>query len=127
MHIFHIKAGIIERICHFAVAIHAFFANDGCFNARCAVLKAGDAQIGSLSAKCGRHAPAKWLFLVVFEARFCQTVAGLFAVEQIRTLEPQVAQMVDEEHIFFAVFFNADGALCRWLADADKFHAILGE
>ena len=103
MHVFYIEAGIVERVGHLALTVHALVAHDGGLDACGAVLEALDAQAGSLSGPALRQTPAQRLLLVVLKASLGLLVATLVAVEQVAALVPHVAQVIDEEHVLLAV------------------------
>ena len=83
VHVLNIESGIIERVSHFAVAVNAFFANNGSLYARRVVLEAGNAQIGSFAGESLRQTYSNGLLLIVVVAIFSAFFAALLDVEQI--------------------------------------------
>ena len=53
----------------------------------------------------------QWLLLVVVAALGSTTVEALVAVEQVRSLEPCVAQSIDVEGVSILVLLDDDSAL----------------
>ena len=83
MHILHVEAGQIEAVSHFAVAVDAFLADNGCLDAAFCLPILLQAVSCEASREFRRNGVTHRLTAVVVEALLSLLFAALFAVEKI--------------------------------------------
>ena len=99
--ILHIEASQVEAVSHFAFAIGALLADDGCLRTVVGSNVAATVEAQAILAQTAREATREFhlqrLLLVVLEAFASHAIATLTTIEQIAGLIPHIAQMVDVE------------------------------
>ena len=95
MHVLHLETGEVERIGHLTVAVDPLLAYDGRTGAALLGMTVGQRARLQRAVECRGDGEAHRLLLVVPESGGGAFLAALHSVEQIRRLEPYVAEMVD--------------------------------
>ena len=120
MHVFHVEACGVEHIGHLAVALIALLTNDGRLHAAfCTTFKV-DAKRFCRAVEV-LEIKLVGVVLVVVETLKSQSVAGLVAVEQIRSAEPGVAQLLNVKRIIICRCLDVQLASGAKRTDGDEF------
>ena len=113
----HIEAGEIQSIGHFTVTLAAFLTDDGCIDARRLAAVHVDSHIGSLASELPPETIVQILLFVVHETFHGLSRAALLPVEEVRRLEPSVAQSFNVEYIMVVGMDDVNLALGHGLTN----------
>ncbi len=123
MYVFHIETGQEERIRHLAVAVDAFFADDGSTHARAFFSAKGKSHRFERALERSGNGIAQGLMLIVGEALGGTFRTALDGIEFVGGTVPHVAHGVDVDKVFLFAMGEHHDALGSRTADWEIFHS----
>ncbi len=127
VHVFHVKACEIKRICHFTVAVHALLADDGGADAGTFRAVEGETAVGKAAFEVFGKEIFEWLLVEVVEALRCTFLARLDAVEKIGRCEPYTAHGIDGYKMYVVAMCDLNHTLIGRSRDGEVLHAFFVE
>ena len=122
--VFHIEAGKMEHIRHFAFTIRSFLTDDSRTNARgCATIRR-NTEAFKRALEGGMEVEFDGLLLVVAETLSCFAVETLMLIEEEGSGIPHIAEVVDEELVFCTIFLDKEVTLFGGHSESSGFHAM---
>jgi len=106
MYIFYIETGKIKRVGHLAFAVCSFFADNSRSDPRFFFSVGIQSQIAKLTRKSRRNREFQNLILIILKSFFRAVLSALFAIQQIRSSVPDIAQLVNVEIFAEFAFLN---------------------